>query len=147
MGRAECHKPLKEGGANQRAATISEAIASSDYQPKGVWEGRGAHITAKATDSIRGRSGCWTSLGGGTLEQRNSEQERPYLAAKSGKGRAYNAGWLKSHGAGREPAGSVVPVKACKKTCWMEVEARQLTCPAMGVRQSAPSSRGVRLRQ
>jgi hypothetical protein len=31
------------------------AIASSDYQPKGVWEGRAAHGTAKATDNILAR--------------------------------------------------------------------------------------------
>jgi len=40
--------------------------------------------------------------GGGTLEKNNTEQERPYLAAESGKDRAYKAGRLKSHGAGRE---------------------------------------------
>lgn len=40
--------------------------------------------------------------GGGTLRQNNAEQERPYLAALSGKDRAYKAGRLKSHGAGRE---------------------------------------------
>jgi len=44
--------------------------------------------------------------GGGTLEKNRAEQERPYLAAQavktSGKDRAYKAGRLKSHGAGRE---------------------------------------------
>jgi hypothetical protein len=30
--------------------------------------------------------------GGGTLGQNNAEQERPYLAAESGKDRAYKAG-------------------------------------------------------
>ena len=30
--------------------------------------------------------------GGGTLGKSNAEQERPYLAAKSGKDRAYKAG-------------------------------------------------------
>jgi len=51
---AECRKPLKEKGANQRAATMTDfnAIASSNSQPKGVWEGRAAHVTAKAIDSI-----------------------------------------------------------------------------------------------
>ena len=33
--------------------------------------------------------------GGGTLGQSNAEQERPYLAAESGKDRAYKAGRLK----------------------------------------------------
>jgi transposase len=36
--------------------------------------------------------------GGGTLGQNNAEQERPYLAAKSGKDRAHKAGRLKSRG-------------------------------------------------
>ena len=40
--------------------------------------------------------------GGGTLGKSNAEQERPYLAAKSGKDRAYKAGRLKARGAGRE---------------------------------------------
>ena len=50
----------------------------------------------------------------------NAEQERPYLAAKSGKDRAYKAGWLKSHGAGRKSEGPIVPGKACSKTRWRE---------------------------
>jgi hypothetical protein len=58
--------------------------------------------------------------GGGTLGKSNTEQERPYLAAESGKDRAYKAGWLKSRGAGRESEGSIVPVKACSKTRWRE---------------------------
>ena len=58
--------------------------------------------------------------GGGTLGQSNAEQERPYLAAKSGKDRAYKAGRLKAHGAGRESEGFVVPMKACSKTRWRE---------------------------
>jgi len=54
--------------------------------------------------------------GGGTQGQSNAEQERPYLAAKSGKDRAYKAGRLKSRGAGRESEGLVIPKKACKTT-------------------------------
>ena len=46
--------------------------------------------------------------GGGTLGQSSAEQERPYLAAESGKDRAYKAGRLKSRGAGRESERSVV---------------------------------------
>ena len=55
-------------------------------------------------------------VGGGTLGQSNAEQERPYLAALSGKDRAYKAGRLKSHGVGRESERSEVPRKACKTT-------------------------------
>ena len=95
------------------------ASASSDYQPKGVWEGRAAHVTAKATDSslelerLLDLSGV---VGGGTFAQKGVEQERPSPAALSGKDRAYKAGWLKADGAGRETEGLVVPVKACSKT-------------------------------
>ena len=54
--------------------------------------------------------------GGGTLVKIEVEQERPYLAALSGKDRVYKAGWLKSGGAGRESEGFVVPTKECSKT-------------------------------
>ena len=104
--------------------------------------------------------------GGGTLGQSNAEQERPYLAAKSGKDRAYKAGRLKSRGAGRESEGSVLPKKACSTTRWREgallwsgrhggkregmpetantssVKARQLCCPTIGVRQVLPRLAG-----
>jgi hypothetical protein len=58
--------------------------------------------------------------GGGTLGQNKAEQERPYLAAESGKDRAYKAGRQKAHGAGRESEGSIVPGKACNTTRWRE---------------------------
>ncbi len=54
--------------------------------------------------------------GGGTFAKNNAEQERPSLAAMSGKDRAYKAGRLKARGAGRESEGFVVPMKACKIT-------------------------------
>jgi hypothetical protein len=58
--------------------------------------------------------------GGGTLGQSSAEQERPYLAAKSGKDRAYKAGRLKSPGARRESERPVLPGKACNTTRWRE---------------------------
>jgi hypothetical protein len=58
--------------------------------------------------------------GGGTLAQSSAEQERPYLAAMSGKDRANKAGRLKSHGARRESERPAVPRKACKITRWRE---------------------------
>ena len=97
--------------------------------------------------------------GGGTLGRNNAEQERSYLAALSGKDRAYKAGRLKSRGARRKSEGSVIPMKVSKKTHWREgillwsrrqggkregmpetanyssVKARQLGCPTIGVRQ------------
>lgn len=42
LSRREQHSgPQREVNAEQ---------ASSDYQPKGDWDGRAAHVTAKATD-------------------------------------------------------------------------------------------------
>jgi hypothetical protein len=58
--------------------------------------------------------------GGGTSAQSNAEQERPYLAALSGKDRAYKVGRLKSRGARRESERSIVPVKARNTTRWRE---------------------------
>ena len=55
-------------------------------------------------------------VGGGTFPEKNAEQERPYLAAESGKDRAYKAGRQKVHGAGRESEGFVVPMKARNTT-------------------------------
>ena len=103
---------MKARGANQRAATKVNVKASSNSQPKGVQEGRAAHITAKATDSIPDSERVLDLLGvpgGGTLGKNSTEQERPYPAALSGKDRAYKAGRLKSHGAGRESERSIVP--------------------------------------
>ncbi len=54
--------------------------------------------------------------GGGTLGKSSAEQERPYLAAVSGKDRGYKAGRLKANGAGRESEGLILPKKACKTT-------------------------------
>jgi hypothetical protein len=54
------------------------------------------------------------------VHKTGTEQERPYLAAKSGKDRAYKAGRQKAHGARRESEGSTVPKKACKITRWRE---------------------------
>jgi hypothetical protein len=54
------------------------------------------------------------------LGKNKAEQERPYLAAMSGKDRAYKAGRLKERGAGRETGKSVVPVRARKTTRWRE---------------------------
>ena len=121
--RAECQKPLKERGANQRAATISERNSlvrlSAERCLRGPsrsyhGEGNRQHSGSERMLDLSGVSG------GGTLGKSNAEQERPYWAAKSGKDRAYKAGRLKSHGARRESEGSIVPRKACSKTRWRE---------------------------
>ena len=55
-------------------------------------------------------------VGGGTFVKKIAEQERPSPAAMSGRDRAYKAGRRKTHGAGRESEGFVVPMKACNTT-------------------------------
>jgi hypothetical protein len=121
--RAECRKPLKERGASRRAATISErnslVILSAERclgGPSRSYHGEGnrQHSGPERMLDLPGVAG------GGTSGQRNAEQERPYLAAKSGKDRAYKAGRLKSCGARRESERSEVPRKACSKTRWRE---------------------------
>ena len=121
--QAECQKPLKQRGANRRAATISErnspVILSAERCSRGPsrsWHGEG-NRQHSGTERVLDLSGV---AGGGTSGQSSAEQERPYLAAKSGKDRAYKAGWLKANGAGRESERPVVPVKARKTTRWRE---------------------------
>ena len=121
---AECQKPLKERGAKQRAATKGERYSLVKLSaerclggPSHACHGEGNRQHSVKPDGMLDLLGL---SGGGTLGQSNMEQERPYLAAKSSKDRTYKAGWLKSHGAGRESEGSVVPRKACKTTRWRE---------------------------
>ena len=120
---AECQKPLKQRGANQRAATIRErnslVIFSAERclgGPSRSFHGEGNRQHA-GPERMLDLSGV---AGGGASGQSNVEQERPYLAAESGKDRAYKAGRLKSHGAGRKSERSVIPGKACSKTRWRE---------------------------
>src|ERR1035441_6343538 len=82
--RAECRKPLKQRGANQRAATTSERcsldILSAERRLGGPsrschGEGNRQHPRPERVLDFSGVSG------GGTLGKSNAEQERPYLAA------------------------------------------------------------------
>jgi len=121
--RAECRKPLKERGANRRAATISErnslVIFSAERclgGPSRSYHGEG-NRQHPGPERMLDLSGV---AGGGTQGQNKVEQERPYLAAKSGKDRVYKAGRLKVRGAGRESERPEVPKKACKTTRWRE---------------------------
>ena len=85
--RAECQEPPYQRGATGGPQQSVNALASTNCQPKDVWEGRAAHVTAKARDCMLG-TGTNAGpprvvAGGGTLGQSNAEQERPYLAAES----------------------------------------------------------------
>jgi hypothetical protein len=120
---AECQKPLKKRGARKRAATLSErcshVILSAERCLKGPsrsCRGEGNRQQSRP-EGLLDLSGV---EGGGTFPEKNAEQERPYLAAKSGKDRAYKAGRRKARGAGRESEGFKVPRKACKITRWRE---------------------------
>jgi hypothetical protein len=168
---AECQKPLKERGASQRAATISERNSLVKLSaerclegPSRSYHGEGNRQHSGIADGMLDLSGM---AGGGTLGRSRTEQERPSPAALSGKDRGYKAGRLKSHGAGRESEGFVVPMKACKITRWREGtllwsrrrrgkregmpamannpfdKARQLDGPAMGVSQMSSTKAGI----
>ncbi len=117
---AECRKPLKERGASQRAATISErnslVIFSAERclgGPSRSYHGEGNRQHSVIPDGMLDLSGV---SGGGTLGKSMAEQERPYPAVGSDKDRGYKAGRLKSQGAGRDSEGFVVPMRACNTT-------------------------------
>jgi hypothetical protein len=121
--RAGCQKPVKEQGARKRAATLSErcshVILSAERCLKGPsrsCRGEGNRQQSRP-ERLLDLSGV---EGGGTFPEKDAEQERPYLAAESGKDRAYKTGRSKSRGAGRESEGFIVPAKACKITRWRE---------------------------
>ena len=109
--------------ARKRAAISSErcshVIVSAERCLKGP--SRSCHgegnIQQSGPERLLDLSGVW---GGGTFPEKSVEQERPYLAAKSGEDRWYKAGRLKSSGARRESEGLVVPMKARKTTRWRE---------------------------
>ena len=123
LARAGRRKPVREQGARKRAATLSEGCSHVIFSAERCWKGpsRSCHGEGNRQQSRPERlldlSGVW---GGGTFPKKSVEQERPYLAAQSGKDRAYKAGRPKTRGAGRESEGFVVPVKACKTTRWRE---------------------------
>ncbi len=86
---AECRKPLKERGANQRAVTISErnslVILSTERclgGPNRSYHGEGNRQHSARPEGMLDLLGV---SGGGTLGRSNAEQERPYLAASQAK--------------------------------------------------------------
>jgi hypothetical protein len=106
---AECRKPLKKRGARKRAAISSErcshVIFSAERCLKGPsrsFRGEGNRQHSVKPDGVLDLSGV---EGGGTFPKSIAEQERPYLAAESGKDRAYKAGRRKACGVRRESEG------------------------------------------
>src|SRR5262249_50650739 len=86
--RAGRQKPLQETGARERAATSSErcshVIVSAERCSKGPsrsYHGEG-NRQQTGPERLLDLSGVW---GGGTLPEKNAEQERPYLAACQAK--------------------------------------------------------------
>jgi hypothetical protein len=122
--QAECRKPLKEKGANWRAATISERNSLVKLSAERCLGGPSRSHHGEGNRQHPGKAKRVLDLpgvsGGGTSGKNSAEQERPSLAAESGKDRGYKAGRRKSHGASRESEGPVVPVKPCKRTRWRE---------------------------
>jgi hypothetical protein len=123
QARAGRQEPVKEQGARKRAATLSERCSHVIFSAERCLKGpsRSCHGEGNrqqpGPERLLDLSGV---EGGGTFPEKSAEQERPYLAAKSGKDRAYKAGRQKAHGARRESEGSTVPKKACKITRWRE---------------------------
>ena len=118
-----CRKPLKQRGANRRAATISERNSLDKLSAERCLGGPSRSCHGEGNRQHPGPERMLDLpgvAGGGTSGQNSAEQERPYLAASSGKDRAYKAGRLKSRGARRESERPVLSEKACKTTRWRE---------------------------
>src|SRR5881396_2944929 len=84
--RAERTVESLAGGSDEAARNrVNAEQASSEFQPKGDWERRAGHVTAKATHSPRSRpasgSGAPRGRGGGTFRQNGVEHERPVSTA------------------------------------------------------------------
>ena len=84
------------GGSNEAGRnTVNAEQASSDYQPKGVWEDRAGHVAAKATHSVLvpertlGFPGVWAAA---CFEGEVRNTRDPSWQPTSGKDRAYKAG-------------------------------------------------------
>ena len=113
----------REWRARKRAATSSERCSSVRLSAERCLGGpsRSCHGEGNRQQSGPERLLDLSGVrGGGTFLKKSAEQERPYLAAWSGKDRAYKAGRPKSRGAGRESEGPVVPMKSRKTTRWRE---------------------------
>jgi hypothetical protein len=91
---AQRQKPRKEG-ANEQAATLVNATASSVLQPKGVRESRVAHLTTKAThiDLVSERSVGFPGVKAAACSERAVRNWRgPPRQPASGKDQGYKPG-------------------------------------------------------
>jgi hypothetical protein len=96
--------------------------ASSDYQPKGAWEGRAGHVAAKATDSglESERPLDLPGVGSAGRDESQARNRRdPTRWPTLGEGGPYKPS-AKGGRAGRESEGLVVPLKAGSKNRWRE---------------------------
>jgi hypothetical protein len=107
-----CVESLEVGGSEEAGRNMVNAAASSHYQPKGVREGRAAHVTAKATHSVPvperalGLPGVWAAARfEGAVRNRRDPTRQP----TSGRDRAYKAG--------AEVARSREGVRGVRSTC------------------------------
>ena len=114
---------MQEQGARKRAATSSERCSQVIFSAERCLKGpsRSCHGEGNRQQSRPERLLDLSGVeGGGRFPEKSAEQERPYLAVESDKDREYKAGRRKTHGAGRESEGFIVPRKACKTTRWRE---------------------------
>jgi len=94
-GAERCVEGLEVGGSKEAGRNKVNASASSNYQPKGVREGRADHVAAKATYSAPAPERALGLPGvraaarfEGTVRNRRDPTRQP----TSGKDRAYKAG-------------------------------------------------------
>lgn len=111
---AERRVESPKGGSNEAGRNPLNAVqASSDYQPKGVWECRAGHVAAKAMYSTRAVPervlGLPGVLAAARFERAVRNTRDPSRWPTSGKDRAYKAGVESARSrAGVRGAGSTV---------------------------------------
>ena len=96
--------------------------ASSDFQPKGAWEGRAAPVTVKAMDialvperAVELPGVLAVARGDSSMRNRRGPTRRP----TSGEADRISQNARNRIGAGRESEGAIVPVKAATNR-WRE---------------------------
>jgi len=124
-------------GSNEAGRNKVNTSASTNYQPKGVREGRAAHVTAKATDSSLDSERLLDLSGVGVVARFDRwawNRRDPTRPPTSGKDCSYKAGWLKSSRVGRESEGPIV--------CAEQRVAQEGSSPSGARMRSAISERG-----